>query len=242
LKLWHPFPVCQRQSAGNPNANEQKKWIPLDTNARVLYKIENSIRSANMTDVQKFQEDLRFVRDAVNRRSPGLAGYANIYYMWAAYVLIGYILIDINPVYANWFFLIGGVGAMFVGHFFRARDTRAGGEIDRVRNRQAALHWAGGVGGSILVVVALACVIPALHGPASGQLVVVLIGMVYFLWGVHRDRSFLWLGPVLMVGGVVVGLIPHYRWTSLGAVIAAGLVAAGILARHRQARNAEPQW
>ena len=51
-----------------------------------------------------------------------------------------------------------------------------------------------------------------------------MIGLVYFLAGVHFDRQFLWLGPVLMIGGVVVGLVPHYGWTCLGAIIAIGLV------------------
>jgi hypothetical protein len=71
---------------------------------------------------------------------------------------------------------------------------------------------------------ALSAVIPGLRGTVGGQLIVVMIGLVYFLAGVHFDRNLLWLGPVLVAGGVLVGLVPRYGWTGLGVVIAAGLV------------------
>ena len=51
------------------------------------------------------------------------------------------------------------------------------------------------------------------------------------------DANMLWLGPVLMVGGVVVGFVPHYGWTSLGVVIALGLVVPTLL-QGRQPRIA----
>ena len=51
-----------------------------------------------------------------------------------------------------------------------------------------------------------------------------MIGLDYFLAGVHFDRNFLWLGPVLMAGGILVGLFPQYGWTGLGVVIALGLI------------------
>jgi hypothetical protein len=61
-----------------------------------------------------------------------------------------------------------------------------------------------------------------------------MIGVVYYLAGVHMDRWFLVLGPILMIGGVVVGLVPHYGWTMLGAVIALGLIAPTFFRRSRQ--------
>jgi hypothetical protein len=191
-----------------------------------------------MTDVQQVQDDLRYVRDAVNRRSPGLEGHVYPYYFSALYVLGGFILLDVNYVYANWWFMIGfGVGWVARLIFWRRLKARSG-EIDRARNRQVALHWCLGIAVSVLTGVALACVVPALRGPVDGQIQVVLIGMVYLMWGVHRDRSFLVLGPLMIVGGVVVGLIPHYRWTCLGTVIAVGLVVAGYLIQRDTARRA----
>jgi hypothetical protein len=194
-----------------------------------------------MTEVQQVREDLRFVRDAVDRRAGLMGGYAIAYYMWAAYVLIGYILIDVNSIYANWFFVIGGIVAAALSGWYGKRARQRRGVMDRARALQNRLHWGGGIVGSIMVSIGLGSAIPTLRGPVCGQITVVMIGMVYFLWGVHRDRSFLWLGPVLMVGGVMVGVIPRYPWTCLGAVIALGLVTAGILAQRSAARRAVVQ-
>lgn len=192
-----------------------------------------------MTDVRQVQDDLRFVRVAVNRRFPGLDGYPAIYYASAIYVMIGYILLDINPIYANWFFVLGALALWPISVVFCKRATVQLGEIDQKRAIQGKLHWAFGIWGSILATVALEVLNPALRGPLGGQVMVILIGLTYFMWGVHRDRSFLWLGPIMMIGGVLVGLIPLWRWTCLGAVIALGLVAAGILAQRSIPRRAQ---
>jgi uncharacterized membrane protein len=99
------------------------------------------------------------------------------------------------------------------------------------------------VGGMLAVVsvIGLACCVPGFRGQITGQVSVVMFGIVYFLAGVHFDRSFLWLGPVLIVGGIVVGLVPHYGWSALGVVIAAGLCAAALVnsRRERQLAHAE---
>jgi len=191
-----------------------------------------------MTDVQQMQEDLRYVRDAVRRRSPGLEGAVIPYYASAVYVLVGYVLLDLNQVYASWWFVLAGLAGWGAGALFGRRRTHRAGEIDRVRDQQASQHWGLGMVGSILSAIALACAIPALRGPVDGQIMVVLIGMVYLMWGVHRDRSFLVLGPLMIAGGIVVGLIPHYPWTCLGIVISVGLAAAGYLAQRKISRNA----
>jgi len=192
-----------------------------------------------MTEVQQVREDLQYVRAAVDRRSPGLEGAMYPYYASAVYVLVGYILIDINPIYANWWFLSAGLVGSIVGAIFFRRHKSRSEEIDRVRNRQTALHWCLGIIGSVGAGLALAWAVPALRdGPIDGQIQVVLFGMVYLMWGVHRDRSFLVLGPVMIAGGVVVGLIPHYPWTCLGTVIALGLATAGYLVQRDEARRA----
>jgi hypothetical protein len=51
-----------------------------------------------------------------------------------------------------------------------------------------------------------------------------MIGLVYFLWGVHYQRYFMVLGPIVMAGGVLVGQIHHFGWTILGVVISLGLI------------------
>lgn len=192
-----------------------------------------------MSNVQQISEDLHFVREAVARRGRPSKGPAAIYCIWAAYVLIGYALIDFARPASGWFFLIGGIlGGMLSWWIGRGWGMRTG-EWDKEMARRAMLHWAGGIVLAIIVSLALSSVIPSLReGSASGQLIVVLIGMVYFLAGVHFDRHFLWLGPLLMAGGVVVGFFPRYGWTGLGAVIAAALVITAILPA--QKRNPSP--
>jgi hypothetical protein len=183
-----------------------------------------------MDEIQQARADLRFVRGVMDRRTPGLQGFAIVYYLSAIYVAIGFALMDIEPNYANWFFIIGAaVSTAALRIFYGPAKRREAGEIDQVRLRQNTLHWAGGIWGSVLATAALAYVVPELRGPVGGQVTVLLVGVVYFMWGIYRDRLFLLLGPLLMVGTVFVGLMPRYRWTTLGGVMAAGLLAAGIL-------------
>ena len=177
-----------------------------------------------MTDARQIQEDLSFVRQAVARRERTYRAPAAISYIWAVYVLIGYTLLDVAPQWAGWFFMFGGFGGGLLCMVFGKRHDKQSGEVDRAMGRRAALHWGGGILLAFLATFALATAIPVLRGNNGAQVLVVMIGMVYFLAGVHFERHYLWLGPVLIAGGVLVGFFPHHGWTGLGAVIAAGLV------------------
>lgn len=192
-----------------------------------------------MTNVQQIGEDLKFVREAVDRR--GASEQFNsawlIYWVWAVYVLVGYILIDLSPPVAGWFFMIAGIAGGFVSWRIAKRHAAVVGEVDRVAARTEMLHWPGGMVVSYASALGLATVIPALRGEAGSQVFVVLIGMVYYFWGVHRERAFRWLGIVLIVGGICVSLIPHFRWTCLGVVIAGGLIATSFIHRPRKDRT-----
>ena len=50
-----------------------------------------------MTEMSQMEQDLRYVRQAVDRRGRVVRGPFAIYYMWAVYVLVGYTLIDVAP-------------------------------------------------------------------------------------------------------------------------------------------------
>ena len=175
-----------------------------------------------MTDVRQLQDDLHFVREAVARRESPRGPYS-IYYLWAVYVLVGYTLIDVMPKASGWFFLVGGILGGFASAYLGKRYARRTGEYDRDHARRAMLHFIG-IPLAVASAISLDLVMPELRGPHIGQIIVVMIGLVYFLAGVHLDPNFLWLGPVLIVGGLLVGFVPHYGWTALGVVIAAGLV------------------
>ena len=177
-----------------------------------------------MTEIDQLHEDLKFVRQAVTRHERPPRNSPLIYYVWAVYVLVGYTMLDFARPMAGWWFLAGGIVGGVLSSVLAKRAAKLQGEYDRDEVHRSVFHWAGGILLAIGSAIALAVVIPALRGPGMGQLIVVMIGLVYFLSGVHFDRNFLWLGPVLIVGGVLVGLVPRYGWTSLGVVIAAGLV------------------
>jgi hypothetical protein len=183
-----------------------------------------------MTDIKQMHDDLKFVREAVDRHDRQPPRAITIYWVWAVYVLVGYTLIDISPRTANWFFMIGGIAGGIISAIIGRRASQQAGEIERAQGRREALHWILGILLAIAGTIALAIVLK-LPGQAAGQLVAVMIGLVYFLAGVHFDRNFLWLGPILMAGGIVVGMVPRYGWTSLGIIIALGLVVPTLLPR-----------
>ena len=188
-----------------------------------------------MTEIHQLHDDLRFVRDAVALGDPPARGPAAIYVVWAVYVLVGYTLLDVDSRAAGWFFLVGGVLGGVASALLARRARRKDGAYDRREVRRTLLHWGAGIVLAIACAMALAAVMPALRGQPSGQLIVVMIGLVYFLAGVHFDPNFLWLGPILMVGGVLVGFVPRFGWTALGAVIALGLVIPTLLPARRAA-------
>jgi len=183
-----------------------------------------------MTDIKQIHDDLKFVREAVDRHDRQPPRALTIYWVWAVYVLVGYTLLDFSPRTASWFFMIGGIVGGIISTIIGRRASQQAGEIERAQGRREGLHWILGILLAIASTIALAIVIP-LPGQVAGQLVAVMIGLVYFLAGVHFDRNFLWLGPVLMAGGIVVGTIPRYGWTSLGIIVALGLVVPTLFPR-----------
>jgi hypothetical protein len=193
-----------------------------------------------MTQSDQIRDDIHFVRQVVARRDDLPRSFTPGYYIWAVYVLVGYCLLDVNIRWANWFFLLAWFPAGAATGIARRYWSRKYGEQNEALGRKAKIHFMYGGLLSVAAVIGLACCVPSFRGPVAGQVVVILFGMVYFLAGVHLDRSFLWLGPVLIVGGVVVGLVPHYGWSALGAVIAAGLCAAAIIGS-RRGRSLTPE-
>lgn len=187
-----------------------------------------------MEDVRQMGEDLRFVRQAVALQDCGRGGAPALNRLWAVYVLVGYALIDIDPPAAGVFFAAGGLVGGILSWWIAKRYARRTGESDRAMGVRALAHFGGGIAIAWAFCIALAIFIEPLRGPKGSQVFVVMIGLIYFLWGVHVERYYLVLGPVLMIGGVLVGLVPHYGWTSLGAVIALGLIAPTFV--HRSPR------
>lgn len=78
-----------------------------------------------MTQTDQIRDDLSFVRDAIVRHDRIQYRFTAPYYIWAVYVLIGYTLLDINPSWANWFFLLAwlpaGAACGVARHFWVAQ-------------------------------------------------------------------------------------------------------------------------
>jgi hypothetical protein len=185
------------------------------------------------TNVQQVSEDLRFVRQALESRGkPNPAEARLCYGYWALYVLIGYYLLDVAQHAAGVFFMIGGIVGGFVSWAIGKRVSKKYGQVLRAEDaRRMTVHWACGIILAMLGAFGLAVVIPELRGPAGSQVVLMMIGLVYFFWGVWFDRNFLWLGPVMMLCAVAISFIPVYPWTCVGVVIALGLVVPAFLTK-----------
>ena len=186
-----------------------------------------------MSEIQNIGEDLRFVRQVVSRRQTTEHGPSMLLVIWAVYVVIGYTLIDFVPQAAGWFFAIGGAVGGILSWWLGKRYSLRYGELDRTMAIRSTAHFMGGILIAWVFCMGLAVVIPALRGNAGGQVFVVMIGLVYFLWGVHYQRYFAFLGAVVMLGGVLVGLIPRFGWTGLGIVISLGLLVPAFVHTRR---------
>src|SRR2546423_8816371 len=143
-----------------------------------------------MSDVSQMKDDLQFVRDVVDRRERSGRGPVLIYWYWAAYVLIGYAMIDFLPRWAGWFFMIFGLGGGVVSGIIGRRYAQRTGERDRLESWRRGMHFGAGIILAFVATFALAWVIPELRGPKGSQVMVVMIGIIYFLSGVHFDRNF----------------------------------------------------
>ncbi|HUB25798.1 MAG TPA: hypothetical protein VL992_10250 [Tepidisphaeraceae bacterium] len=176
--------------------------------------------------------DLRFVREAVEEHHQQQGRPKSIIIMWAVYVLIGYSLIDLHPAWAGWFFMIGGWGGGMISWWVGRRFMKSTGQINRRLERRTLLHWFVGFLLIFASLTGLAMEHPALRGPLGSQCIVLMIGLIYFTYGIHvpAARYLIWAGPILMLGGVLVGLVPHYGWTALGVLIAA-MILSGLLVR-----------
>jgi hypothetical protein len=185
------------------------------------------------TSSEQISQDLQFVRDAVAKRETRHRMPSIIGVYWAAYILIGYPMLDFSPRVGGMFLMVAGIiGGIFSGWIGR-REALRRGERDSVEGRREAAHWYS-LFIAIVAVIALS-IIHHVDGNAMGQYVTLMVGIVYFLAGVHYDRNFIWLG-LLMIGGTIgISFLPSYGWTALGVLMSAGLLVAAFLNRGPQA-------
>lgn len=180
-----------------------------------------------MTESQQIHDDLRFVRRAVARRGMLEQTPRAIPILWGAFVLVAFALLDFNHRAAMWMF---GLGAPLLGvlsGLIGAMHGRRAGEWDKRIGQLHAMHW-----GTIFLAMLALCVLAARHrvdGEGIGQVATLIVGVVYFLGGVHFDRRWMPSGLILIVGSAAITFAPWYPWTILGVVVCLALVLPNFL-------------
>lgn len=175
-------------------------------------------------------EQLRYVRDAVETRDRPRDPSLPLAVLWAALTTAGFALVDLRPAWVVWYWLIVGPLGMVASAWLGRRAARATGVLRRRREAwKHLLHW-GLMFPAWAVVIALA-VENRLSGQVVGQTMVLVIGLVWFLGGLHLDRRFLAPGALLIVGAALLPYLPLMPWTLLGASTGAALIASAAWVR-----------
>lgn len=180
-----------------------------------------------MTESHQLHDDLRFVRRAVARRGRLEPTPRAIPFLWAAFVLVSFTLLDFNLRAAMWMFALVapllGVASGVIG----ALHGRRQGEVDKRVGYLHALHW-----GTIFLAMLPLTVLAAKHrvsGEGVGQVATLIVGVVYFLGGVHFDRRWMPSGLLMILGSAAITFVPRYPWTILGAVVCLAIVLPSLL-------------
>lgn len=178
-----------------------------------------------MTELERLEDDLRFVRGAV-AASDRKAAPAGIYFLWAAAVLAGFLLIDFRPGWVGWYWLVAGPAGFLVSTALGWRHARTSGQMSGVEGRRQLLHWGG-----MMVAIGLALLLPgrgAVPWESVNAVILLIVALGYFTAGVHGERPFLWLGALMAGGYLLVMLTSAYAWTIVGVLLAVALVVAGL--------------
>jgi hypothetical protein len=205
---------------------------------QILYNIEYSMNEEEQVtpQAQQIGQDLQFVRDAVSKRADRHRMPSIIGVFWASYVLVGYPLLDFKPNFGAMFLMSASIAGGILSAWLGRRDAVRRGERDDAEGRREGAHWL-----SLLVAIIAVLALSIIHrvdGTLTGQYVTLMVGVVYFLAGVHYDRKFVWLGLLMMAGTIGISFVPRYPWTALGVLMGSGLLIASFLNRRPLADNA----
>src|SRR6185295_656983 len=177
-------------------------------------------------------EDLRYIRAVLARAEPG-ANPATNYFLWAAITFFGYAILDFAPERAGFYWMIAGpLGGVLSGILGR-RAARALGQASQREARAHFLHWTGMMA-AILLLIPLSATggVPATEIP---RLILLLVGLAYWLAGVYLDRRMLWLA-IAVAGCYLLTVFQRelpYLWTVSAGVLAASLIVCGVVAAMR---------
>lgn len=176
-----------------------------------------------MSEAESIAADLRFVRDAVQRKDDD-GGRTPLWipFTWGLVALAGCVVNDFAPRYAWAFWGVVPALAFLACWIIGGRAALAIGEYDRESGVRIGLHWSS-IFYAAIPVVCLAFT-GRIGGYVAGQLLILISGLVYFLAGVHFDRRWMPAGIVMMLGAAVLTFLTRYGWTALGVSLLLALV------------------
>jgi hypothetical protein len=181
-----------------------------------------------MLDEKQLQEDLNYVRAAVDR-SDAPPNPATVYFLWAAITFFGFALLDYSAQHSGVFWMVAGPVGGIVSGLLGRRAGRARGQTSPVVGRRHWLHWMALVFAIFLLMpLTKSGRIPATEMP---RLVLLLTAFAYFTGGGYLDRRLRWIAGVVAgcyLMTVVFRQMPHL-WTVTAAILASSFIACGII-------------
>ncbi|MCL0073414.1 hypothetical protein M1O50_00760 [Dehalococcoidia bacterium] len=182
-----------------------------------------------MADMEQVKSDLGYVREVV-RTSEQDPLLSVLYFLWAGICLVGFSLIDFAPRHVGLYWSIAAPLGFLTSCFLGWRHSQRQGQMPRAGMRYG-LHIFG-----MMAVIFLATILGVTGAVCWNELVkliLLIIGLGYFLAGVHLDRPLLWIGILMMAGYLALFVIPAYGWTFIGALVAVALITVGLIERRK---------
>lgn len=173
----------------------------------------------------KIESDIGYVKNLV-KNSESYSTPTSVYFLWAILVLGGFSLVDFEPRWVGFYWMIAGpAGGLLSGYLGRRAGINEG-QLDREIGIRHALHWGG-----MLVIIGLSVLLAIkglIRGEVLGQVILLIVALGWWMAGVHFDRKFLWLGGVMMLGFIGTLVFSRFAWTAMGVFIAAALTGIAI--------------
>ena len=179
-----------------------------------------------MQPTQKFEEDVAFVREAVEKRDQRQYNSIAIVVLWAIILVAGYIVNDFRPQVSHLYWPIATSVGFLISIWIGVRAKREEGVAKRSEGAKHTLHWS-----SLFFTIAAIVFIALRHGLdgwVMGQFITLISGVTWYLGGLHLDRRFLLPGVVCIVSAPAVDYLAPYPWTMAGLAIAASLIISAL--------------
>ena len=179
-----------------------------------------------MQPTQKFEEDVAFVREAVEKRDRRQYNSIAIAVLWAIILTAGYIINDFRPEVSRLFWPIAASIGFLISIWIGVRAKRVEGIAKRSDEAKHVLHWISLF--FTTTAIAFIALRHGLDGWVMGQFMTLIVGVTWYLGGLHLDRRFLLPGVVSIVSAPAVDYLAPYPWTMAGLAIVASLIISAI--------------